>query len=59
MTKSWILSNVDVLATPTAEVDLIPTSAKFFNPLVWSKEVTGLLNSSKVLELCTEYDKFW
>jgi len=39
--------------TPTFVVDVIPTSAKFFNPVVWSNLLTGFIKSSYVIELFT------
>ena len=44
---------------PAEEVDVIPVSAKFFNPLVCNKRFTGSTISSKVLGLCIVYDRFW
>ena len=44
---------------PKFVVDVIPVSAKFFNPLVWSKLLTGVLNSWYVIGLFTVYERFW
>ena len=64
-TRFWsIISRANVsrkvvVVTPALVTDDIPTSAKFFKPLVWSNLFTGLIKSSYNIELLTEYDKFW
>ena len=40
-------------------VDVIPVSAKFFNPLVWTKLLTGVLRSWYVIGLFIVYERFW
>ena len=44
---------------PAEDVDVIPVSAKFFNPLVCNKRFTGSTIWSNVLGLCIVYDRFW
>ena len=44
---------------PALALDDIPTSAKFFNPLVWSILFTEVTRVSYGTELFTLYDKFW
>ena len=43
---------VDVV-TPALVEEVIPTSAKFFNPLVWRRRLTGFIRSSYKTELLT------
>ena len=50
--KAKVSKKLDVV-TPALVVDVIPTSAKFFNPLVWSNLFTGFTKSSYVTELLT------
>ena len=58
--KSYMTVNPSlVLSKPALTEDDIPVSAKFFNPLVWTKLSTGACWSLYVIELFTEYDKFW
>ena len=44
---------------PEVAVDVIPVSAKFFNPVVWTNLLTGSIISVYVTGLWTVYDKFW
>ena len=44
---------------PDLAVEVIPVSAKFFNPLVWTSLLTGSIISSNVCGLWIVYDKFW
>ena len=50
--KAKVSKKLDVVI-PALVTDDIPTSAKFFNPLVWSNLLTGLIKSSYVIELLT------
>ena len=43
---------------PEIPVDVIEVSAKFFNPLVWTKLLTTVLKSLYCIGLFTVYDKF-
>ena len=58
MSSAKVSRNV-VVVTPALVVDVTPTSAKFFNPLVCNSLLTGFIKSSNVFELLIEYDKFW
>ena len=50
--KARVSKKLDVVI-PALVTDDIPTSAKFFNPLVWSSLLTGFIKSSYVIELLT------
>ena len=58
ISSATVSRKVDVVI-PALVADWIPTSAKFFNPLVCNSLLTGFIKSSKVIELFTLYDKFW
>ena len=48
-----------VTATPTFVRVAIPTSTKFFKPVVWTKRLITSIESWYWIGLLTEYDKFW
>ena len=58
ISSATVSRKVDVVIPALVE-DWIPTSAKFFKPLVCKSRFTGFIKSSNVIELLTVYDKFW
>ena len=40
-------------------VDVIPVSAKFLRPLVWSRLLIGVFEFWYVIGLFTVYERFW
>ena len=51
--SSATVSRNVVVVTPALVADTMPTSAKFFNPLVCKRRFTGFTKSSYVIELLT------
>ena len=49
LTKLWSVTAIDTLV-----VDVIPVSAKFLVPTVWTKLLTGLSNFFHSMGLCIE-----
>ena len=57
--KSLLMNKTPSELIPDLAVEVIPVSAKFFSPLVWTSLLTGSIISSNVCGLWIVYDKFW